>query len=195
MHTDPDTVLLVGEDIDVMIPATDRPELILCHPLQRASCVQIPARVVPLENRLLANRLLVVASHPETDCRKYLVHDSRDVLADVRCGSIQSHGFVTAGNVEADARGRDGVFVRNDAADGHCIAFVTIRHESNPRCCLRTDFYLGQRTVVGSAEHWDTVNDLHLPSLCSYRDLAERASFRAIPSTNSISRDDICANA
>jgi hypothetical protein len=108
VHADPDEAVVAGEEVDVVVARADRPELVarhLHHPPLRAE--------IGATDRLehgVVDGLGVVAPHAEGDAREDLVHDPREVVADVVDADVGAGGLVTA-VVHADTAGLEGLGV------------------------------------------------------------------------------------
>ena len=123
VHSDPEAVVLVGEQVHVVVAGTDGTELLGGQVVKLAlgSERRLSNRV---EHRMVGNRLLVRAAHPEADPLDDLVHDPRD-------GHVAElepcpHRLVSAGDVIADARRRDVIAIRNPSADGLGVPGVVV---------------------------------------------------------------------
>src|SRR5581483_5700332 len=74
VNTDPDAVLLVVEDVNIVVAAADRSKLSCCFSLERVRSRNVPGRVV--EQRVI-ERLVIVSADSEGDRFAHIVHDLR----------------------------------------------------------------------------------------------------------------------
>jgi hypothetical protein len=128
VDADPHAVLLVGEEVDVVVAAADGAELRVGLVLQRLGCLSRPAFVRVGDERRIGVVLRVAPADAEGERVPDVIHDLVDVLANLGGGDVETHGLVAAGDVEADGGGRDARLGRDDAADGHAVAEMSVGH-------------------------------------------------------------------
>ena len=158
MDAQPDTALLILEDVHIVIAAADRTELLGCELLLLACNGQSPGRVV-LKERMI-DRLLVLTPDAERDRVPDVVHDRLDVRLHFRGGRVQANGLVSAGDIVTDPRRVELVFVGHHAADGHGVPQVMVRHQRGGgrfTCAIKN---LNNGVVEGISPDGHTVNHL-----------------------------------
>ena len=126
VDADPDAVILVDEQVDVVVARADGTELLARHLLERRDGLQLPGVVV---EQFVVDVFLVAAADAEGERLEDVVHDRGDLGAHLVGVRVETHGLVTAGDVIADARGRDVLAVGDYAADRHRVPEVVVRHE------------------------------------------------------------------
>ncbi len=158
MHADPDTVLLVGEKVDVVVAAADRAELRAGGILELRSHVDVPRRVVI--EQLMIHIDLVLSADPERQIVEYEVHDRRDVLPDLVGIGIQQHGLVATGNVVSNAGRAHHPVVGDHATDRHGIPEMMIGHQRNAFRILLAVDDLVDRVLLRLSEYRNIINQL-----------------------------------
>src|SRR6185436_13716273 len=148
VDADPEpAVRAILEQVHVMVAAADGAELRLRQREQR-SLLRDRAVRDGIEDRRVANRLVVLAAHAERDRAPDLVHHAAHV--EVRGGEIRSHRAVAARDVVADARGHDDRLRGEDAADRHRIALVVVGAEHAARLvAARVEAAIDLRARIG----------------------------------------------
>src|SRR5438270_8482504 len=129
MHAHPNSVLFIGENIDVMIPASDGAELIGRGLLQFAHRRQLPRRIV--EQLVIDSRFAFLADAEGTIAHD-VVHDFFHRRRDLRSSRVDANGEIAAGDIEADTGERDLVRVSDYAADRLRVTFVAVRAQDRP---------------------------------------------------------------
>ncbi len=133
VDADPDGVVLVGENVDVMIAAADGTELrarLGAQPFARMSGHRFPRRA--LEQRMIHGGVVrpILAPHAERDASLDLVGDRRKLLGEGgRVLQIGADRGVAAGDVETDTNHGDLLVVGGDTADRHHVAEMAVGHE------------------------------------------------------------------
>ena len=140
VDADPDGARFVHEDVDVVVAAADRAELLARLGLKRLAMLRrdgAPRRIV--EEWMIHRRVvrLVLSADAEAhgvgdrvgDLAEQLLH-LVGISAERFEGEVGADRRVSAGDVEPDAHDRDLVVVRRDAADRHDVAHVAVGHES-----------------------------------------------------------------
>ena len=121
VDANPDAVLLVGEEVDVVVAGADGSQLGCGFAFQGRGGFEIPTGIVALKDRVLGGGI-VFAAYAKADRGPDLVHDGLDAVAQRGAGHVEAYGFVAAGDVEAYSGGADGVFVGDDSSDGNGVA-------------------------------------------------------------------------
>jgi hypothetical protein len=148
------------EDVDVVIAAANRPELLACE-MQQLALPGDGRRVDRIEHLVLAHGRGVRSTHPEGDAARDLVGDARVLsIADVRRVQMGADRQVAARDVVPDAARRDVIAVADHAADRHRIAEVSVRAEHRLRAGSRcgTAFELLDRRRFVLAENLDVAH-------------------------------------
>src|SRR6516165_8853675 len=127
VHADPDVVLLVAKEVDVVINRSDGAELRARHFLEGADISRAP-RLVIVEERML-DALIVLAAEPERDLAADVARDGWHARLDVVVGQIEARRHVAAGDVEAHAADRDVLLIRDDAAHRLGVSKVAVGAE------------------------------------------------------------------
>ena len=149
VHADPDMVFLIGEQVDVVIAAADRAELLARLGAQAIALVpvrhRVPSRI--LEKRIVGRRVVsaVPQTHTERQRRLDLVGQLAQPRLDLRQLQIGADRGVAAGDVESHPYDRDLVAVRRHATDRHDIPQVSVGHERGPLGAARDIAQLVQR--------------------------------------------------
>src|SRR5205085_3667953 len=146
MHAHPNSVLFIGENIDVMVPASDRAELIDRGLLQLAHRRQLPRRIV--EQLVIDSRFAFLAD-AEGNIAHDIVHDFFHRRRDLRSSRVGANGEIAAGDIEADTGEPDLVRVSYYAADRLRVTFVAVRAQDRPLAARRhAPFDLRDRRFV-----------------------------------------------
>ena len=186
MHADPDGVILVGEDVDVMIAGADRAEL-SARLGEESFCLRLTREQRPRvarEERIVDGRIVggVRATDAEAHRCRDLVREVVPIFAlESCCADVRANGGVAAADVEAHADDGDFVVVRRDAADWHDVADVTVGHERG-RVGARGDVLeLDQRSFVVLPE--DFCDSAHGPKVSPCSRVAPQRIDAATPRT------------
>ena len=110
MHTDPDPLSFVFENVNVVVAAANGTELCSGHIPQRSQLPRravrtlgdLPGIIVVVVEEFVVDPFLVLACKPEGDRVPDVIHDARDVGAHVGCVGVGEHGLVAAADVVAD---------------------------------------------------------------------------------------------
>src|SRR5690625_1010530 len=169
VYPDPDTIILISEDIDIVISTPYRPELgagpileIILDPLGK----ETPSWILEewMIDRCISGT--VRSPYPESDRRLDLIGDlvqSRISLPAIRPevveGQVRPDRGIPAGDIEPDPYHTHLVVEGCDPTDRHHIAEVTTSHYGYPFCPTRDILQLRQciRIVL--------TRDLHLPPI------------------------------
>jgi hypothetical protein len=127
---------LVAEQVDVVVAAADRAELLRGQVEQRA--LEADRRLADLVEHRMVGALLVRDADAERDPREDLVHEARHVVA-TSGSQVGQHGLVAAADVVADAGRGDVLAVGDRAADRLRVAVVAVRAQHAARALLRLD--------------------------------------------------------
>jgi len=131
VNTDPNPVLLVGKDVNVVIAGPNRSKLVLSHPLQRVDLGgHAPTGMVFVEN-LGLHLLFVIPAHSEGDGSKHIVHDSGDIFPRLGTRHIGQNGLVSARDIVTNTARGDCVPVRHDPSDRDGIALMVVSHQGH----------------------------------------------------------------
>ncbi len=106
VHTHPDPVLFVGEQVHVVVAGADRAELLVGERLELRGGGQAP--FVALEH-FRVHALLVLLPHPERQPPPDVVHERGDPRTGLATGHVGENRLVAAADVVAHARRREGV--------------------------------------------------------------------------------------
>lgn len=125
VDADPNEIVLVSHQIDVVIAGTDRAELPngllpVCFHVGFAPGVGVVEKLMP-------NALVVRAADPERDHLAHIGEDVGDLVLDLAETSIEAHGHISTADIETDAGNADLLLVSDDAANGLGIAEVPVR--------------------------------------------------------------------
>jgi hypothetical protein len=164
VDADPNPVLLVGEDVDVVVARADGAELARGLVAQVQVLDDRPRRVV---EQVVVYTLRVLAADAEADGANDVVHDPADAGARDVARHVDQDGLVAASDVVADTGRRDGVLVRDHAADGNGVALVVVGHQhSGARCWMvpGTANLVQGSNVHRIAEHGDAIDQIHVSS-------------------------------
>jgi hypothetical protein len=124
MHTHPDLIGFVRENVDVMIPTAHRSELGRRGLLQLAQRRKFPGGIV---EELVVDARSARLPDSERDVAHDFVHDLLHCRRDLRPGRIGPNGEIATGDVEPHAGEGNFVRISDDPADRLRVAFVTIR--------------------------------------------------------------------
>src|SRR5712671_5027028 len=153
MHADPDPAVLIREQVDVVVPGTDRTKLVARHALELADLRNfMPERAI---EELVLDLLHVRAPDPERHVLRDVGDDWPDLVGDRRALHIEAHRHVAAADVEADAADRDVFLVGDDAADRLGIAEMAIgaKHAAGDAADRHASGHLLLRLVVVGSKH------------------------------------------
>jgi hypothetical protein len=165
VHPHPQRARLVREDVDVVIAAPDRAELLACLDVQRLAVLRrhrVPGGV--LEQRVIDRRVIgaIAATHAEAHRVRHGVGDGAQRPMDfIRRAAerverqVRADRRVPARDVEPDADDGDEVAIRRYAADRHHVSHVPIGHQRGVDGTLAHAVELEDRLLVVLAE------DLH----------------------------------
>ena len=159
VHADPDSGLVIGEHVDIVIAAADGAELLARLGAQAIALVAIADRVPRgiLEQRIVRRRIVraVPATDPERQRRLNLVGQLAQPDLDRGQLEIGADRRVAAGDVEPHAHDRHLVPIRGDATDRHDISQVPIRHERGTLGAARDIAQLLESVGLVRAENLD----------------------------------------
>src|SRR5262249_22315919 len=127
VYADPDVVLVVAKEVDVVVARSDGAELRARHLLEGIDISRAPRLVIVEESMLDA--LVVLAAEPERDLAADVACDGRHARLDVVVDQIEARRHVAASNVEADAADRDVLLIRDDAAHRLGVSIVAVGAE------------------------------------------------------------------
>jgi hypothetical protein len=161
VHADPHAVLFIGEEIDVVISAANRAQLLASHFLERCNGFAFPGSAI---KQGVIDPFCVAASHAEANRVPDLVHDFLDGGAKGGSRHVEQNGFVATGDIVANAAGTDGVSIGDDSADGHGVTLVVVGHQGHfvSGLCARLD--LGDCPFIWRAPDRDSVDNVHSAS-------------------------------
>ena len=149
----------VLEQIDVVVPAAHRPELIARYLKHRPLFAHGTLRD-SFKDRVVVDPFRVRPAEAERDHLPDLVHHAAHV--DVSRDEIRPHRAVSTRDVVADAVRRDMMAVADDAAHGHRIPQMVVRteHAHGAGLGLKTSCQLRARAIVGFTKHNCVSHDL-----------------------------------
>jgi len=130
VDADPDAVRFVDKDINVVVAAADRAELLLRHVLEVRERLLAPERVI---EQLVLDARLVVAAHAERNRADDFVHDLPDLGTNRRAGRVGANGKVAARDIESDPRNGNKIAIGDDTANRLRIPLVPIGTEHGTR--------------------------------------------------------------
>jgi len=161
VDANPDAILLVDEEVDVVVAAADGAELRVGLVLQGLGGFGGPAFVGVDDKGRVRVVLGVAPADAEGERVPDVVHDAVDVLANLGGGDVETHGLVAAGDVEADGGGRDAGLGRDDAADRDAVAEMSVGHEGEVVGGAGADARLFEGVGFVVAPDGDFVDVLH----------------------------------
>ena len=149
VNSDPDTILLIHEYIDIVVTAADGSELRMRLMTQRSRGLSVPAFVRIVDEGRIIVTLRILPADAKRERIPDVVHDARDIGANFRARDVETHGLVAAGNIKADSSRADAILRSDDAANRNAIAKMTVGHKRHvigaserkaspaPACSLR----------------------------------------------------------
>jgi hypothetical protein len=168
MDGDPDPSRLVLEDVDVVVAAADRAELLPREVEQRALAAD-RRRVNPVEHRVSANRPPVLLTDAEADAPLDLIADPLQlVVPEVGRIEVRANGQVAARDVVADSRRGHVILVADDPADRHRVAEMAVGTENGRGVRLDGGAPLELRDRAGIVDA-ENLHDASLPGLDGWR--------------------------
>ena len=152
MHANPDSIVFVSKNIDVMISTAHGAELVRRHRFQIADRFHFPRGIF---EQFVLDAVLALATNPERNVAHNVVHDLVDLRRDLFAFGVGSNRQIPASDVETDTTQGNLVLVSNNAADRLRVTFVTIRAKHGPFAASRdTGFNLLDRCRVVLAENF-----------------------------------------
>src|SRR5262249_19440378 len=156
MHTNPDAVLFVGENINVMISSADGAELIARRLLKSRHRGHPPRFIV---EQFVIDSCFRFSPDAKGNVAHDVVHDRFDFRPYVTAPGVSKNGEIAAGDIEADTGKRNFVFVGDNATDRLRITLVAVRAKNSVLATgVDTILDLPQRRFIVPAEylrlHW-----------------------------------------
>jgi len=159
VHSHPDPLLFVLEDIDVVVPASDRPELASRHVLQAGRRLDAPCRVVVEE--IVIDVLSIGSSDSKRQTLPNVIHDRSNISAHISRITVEPDGLISTGDIETDSRGADLVLVGDDASYRYCVSEMMVCHEGAVFGAPGTVFHLIDGVVQRLSPDGDLMDELH----------------------------------
>ena len=155
MNPAPHSVGFIHEQIDIVIAASQSPQLAPSQILELTHFRNVPCRIIL--KQLVLDFFLILHAHAKGDLSPDIIHDGIDVGTHLTGIHIQTNRFVPTSDVKPNPGRTHLIFVGNHSTNGNGIPEMMVCHERTVVRCLLTIENLLNRVVLEFSPNGNSV--------------------------------------